>query len=54
MLSCLATMSRGIFGGVKVSNLRIVYHIVKHGGGSFMLWSCFGAIVTDAFYKVDE
>lgn len=47
-------MSRGIFGGVKVSNLRIVYHIVKHGGGSFMLWSCFGAIVTDAFYKVDE
>lgn len=51
ILSCLTTMLRGIFGGVKVSNLRIVYCIVKHGGGSFMLLSCFGALVTDAFYK---
>lgn len=45
-LSCLTTITRGMFAGIKVRTPT-----VKDGGDSMMLWGCFTASGTGALHS---
>lgn len=53
-LSYLATMTKYMFGGVKVRTKNIV-PTVEHGGGSIILWGCVAVLgAVDEIMKKED